>query len=488
MSGFWKAGVIDMAIIKKKNIPRAPDSAEQNDSELAVARENAALPTEYMESGAVSASVKEQLSPREAYDRRRKADRRKIFSRIVSLVLAELLVLGAGIWEIRRHDLQKRSIRELQMQLTDQISLRTGTYTGETDFGWFDGTGSFDFRSGSEYSGAWDDNVFSGSGTLKSPTEGTYEGDFRNGKKDGTGTFTWADGTVYEGEWKNDEMSGKGTYRSADRLLLTGTFKENRFETGSCEFENTTGSYALTYSNGTVQSAEIEFSDGAKYSGTSSGTEMDGTGTLEFPNGDVYEGDFKSGARNGSGTYTWASGDIYTGAWADDKMEGTGTYTFANGNKLEGSFVDNALNTGKYSVSNDFGSYEFTIADGETTRAVIALNDGTRYEGEMKDDALTGAAQITYSNGDTYAGRVEQGQKSGSGVYTWANGAQYDGSWAADTMDGRGTYTYPSEQTGYKLVGSFSNGVPDGKCTYYATSLTSYETEWQDGKCVKVIE
>ena len=55
-------------------------------------------------------------------------------------------------------------------------------------------------------------------------------------------------------------------------------------------------------------------------------------------------------------------------------------------------------------------------------------------------------------------------------------------------MDGEGTYTYAESDTGYKLVGTFKDGNPNGTCKYYTDSSTSYETEWEDGKCVKLTE
>lgn len=432
--------------------------------------------------------VEEGMLPSEEYSKQRKVERSRSIPRIISLFLAEAVLLVAGFAGFSHFDLQNRAIREMGNRLTGEISLRTGTYTGETDFGWFDGTGEFAFKTGSLYTGLWEDNQIEGEGILKSPTEGEYDGEFKNGLKNGTGTFTWSDGSVYEGEWKNDQMSGQGVYKGAGKLVFDGTFKDNAFQTGHCTFENATGSYDVTYRDGKIQNAKIQFSDGATYDGTCGETALEGNGVFNFPDGDKYEGSFSDNKRNGSGTYTWTSGDEYVGEWASDNISGNGIYTFANGNKLEGTFKDNVLTDGTYTASNDFGTYTFKFSAGKATNATITLKDGTRYEGGMKDDKLTGTAQITYGNGDSYSGGVIDGQKSGSGVYTWKNGASYDGAWSGDTMDGRGTYTYPSGQAGFKLTGSFSKGVPNGKCTYYVSATESYETDWENGKCVKVSE
>ena len=75
-----------------------------------------------------------------------------------------------------------------------------------------------------------------------------------------------------------------------------------------------------------------------------------------------------------------------------------------------------------------------------------------------------------------------------NGTYTWSDGASYDGDWKNDKMEGKGTYMYPDDEDGYSLVGEFSEGVPDGDCTYYVTSSEKYETTWSNGICEKVTE
>ena len=55
-------------------------------------------------------------------------------------------------------------------------------------------------------------------------------------------------------------------------------------------------------------------------------------------------------------------------------------------------------------------------------------------------------------------------------------------------MNGDGTYFYPSDAKGYKLTGSFKNGKPNGECQYYTDSSTHYQTDWANGKCVKIYE
>ena len=64
----------------------------------------------------------------------------------------------------------------------------------------------------------------------------------------------------------------------------------------------------------------------------------------------------------------------------------------------------------------------------------------------------------------------------------------YKGDWSNDQMNGSGTYYYTSKSTGERLEGTFKNNSPDGICTYYTDSTTSYKTDWSNGKCVKKYE
>lgn len=237
-----------------------------------------------------------------------------------------------------------------------------------------------------------------------------------------------------------------------------------------------------------MSSKEGTYQDGSTYLGTCDIEGLTGSGTMTFVSGDTYEGAFSDGYRSGQGVYIWASGDKYDGEWMDDQMSGSGTYTYSDGSYASGTFDKNTFTDGSYHVENDFGSYTFTITEGEPTAVEMSLVSGTAYSGAMSDGELSGQAQIKYSNGDQYDGNVLNGQKSGQGTYTWISGASYEGKWSEDQMNGSGTYFYPTNESGYKLAGSFEDGKPSGECQYYTDSSTYYQTDWSNGKCVKIYE
>lgn len=432
--------------------------------------------------------VEENSLPEEEYKNasvKRKKWRRNTTICILGL---ELIVMGGLSQFLSENDIQTRIAREREIRANGCIELASGTYKGATDFGYFSGEGKFVFNKGSEYIGSWEENRIRGNGTLKIPSEGSYEGTFKNSQKNGTGIFTWDDGTIYDGEWVSDQMWGIGKYVTKEGETYSGTFEKNKFISGKCDFSNDTGEYVLNYKNGSIYNAEIKYVDGTTYTGTATTTGLTGNGKMTFATGDVYTGSFKDGKRNGNGVYEWNSGNKYDGVWQADQMNGSGIYTYYDGSYVSGQFEKNAFISGEYHIENDFGTYQFTIADGEATKVKMTLADGTVYSGDMDNGELSGKAQIKYSNGDQYDGNVSSGQKYGQGKYTWNSGAVYDGSWESDQMSGEGTYNYPSGDNGYKLVGTFAAGKPNGTCQYYVDSTTSYQTDWSNGKCEKIYE
>lgn len=437
-------------------------------------------------------SIQEQLntdkSPEELY---RESYRRRNSQKTIEngvFIGYELAVLIIALVFFASQNILLRIKKEEEIRNTGFIQLETGKYSGQTDFGYFNGDGSFEFEDGSEITGSWEDNVLTGHGEEIIPQKGKYSGHYKNSKKDGEGTFKWDAGATYSGEWKNDQLNGTGEYTDGQGTLYSGEFQDNAFDSGTCQFKDDLGQYELTYQDGKVVSAEIVFMDGGTYSGDANNKTIDGSGKLQFASGDVYTGSFVDGVRDGKGVYTWESGDQYDGEWENDAMSGSGTYNYADGSVLNGEFKNNTFEDGSLHTENEFGTYDFSFKDGIPVSVEIALTDGTTYEGDMDEEGLNGSAQIKYSNGDTYSGEVSDGMKNGNGKYTWENGAYYDGSWSSDVMQGKGTYKYTQDEDGYALTGNFNNGLPDGDCTYYTDKTVSYKTTWQNGSCVKVEE
>ena len=106
-----------------------------------------------------------------------------------------------------------------------------GTYEGIHVFGRFDGTGTFEFPSGTRYVGGFRNGQFDGPGTLHFQ-EGRYDGTWEGGKAI-DGTFIFHDGLRFaENDW----------------LYCTGL--DRRFHSETCQSEGQVGPAGqVQYSN-----------------------------------------------------------------------------------------------------------------------------------------------------------------------------------------------------------------------------------------------
>ena len=63
--------------------------------------------------------------------------------------------------------------------------------------------------------------------------------------------------------------------------------------------------------------------------------------------------------------------------------------------------------------------------------------------------------------GYNYTGDFKDGKRHGRGKFIYPNGDTYEGEWKNDVREGEGIFTYKSDS--YTYVGSFKNGLRDGK-------------------------
>lgn len=260
--------------------------------------------------------------------------------------------------------------------------------------------------------------------------------------------------------------------RNVDKEIKT---PEGTYE-GNLEFGIVSGEGRFTWNNKD------------SYSGDFSGNEIDGKGKLIFSDGGNYSGEFQDGIRSGSGEFKWSDGKTYVGDWSNDNITGEGTITYTNGDTLEGYFTEGKFISGVYTTANSSAHYRIVFDQERVTNVKIEYANGIIYNGEYKDNAFNGEGTLVYSNGDKYSGQFIDGKKVGNGEYTWNDGSHYTGNWKDDKMDGEGEYFYPSGSKGYKLKGNFTNNRPDGILDYYISESKSYETDWSNGKCIKLTE
>ncbi|MCJ8312861.1 MAG: hypothetical protein HRU38_05070 [Saccharospirillaceae bacterium] len=84
----------------------------------------------------------------------------------------------------------------------------------------------------------------------------------------------------------------------------------------------------------------------------------------------------------------------------------------------------------------------------------ITLPDGTIYEGELKDNLLSGQGSLTYSNNSSYIGQFKNGMFDGPGILINAKQITYDGNFQQGLFQGEGKYFSDN----YSYVGNFEAG------------------------------
>ena len=118
-----------------------------------------------------------------------------------------------------------------------------------------------------------------------------------------------------------------------------------------------------------------------------------------------------------------------------------------------------------------------------TGKGDITFINNTKYTGYMKNGLLeTGPnneiCQIIFEDGTKYEGEIHQNKISGEGKYTFPSGASYEGSLLNGLRHGIGKYISPE---GITYEGEWKNGLKDGKGIMNKGNM-SYNGEWKGGK------
>ena len=165
-----------------------------------------------------------------------------------------------------------------------------------------------------------------------------------------------------------------------------------------------------------------------------------------------------------------------------------------------------------------------------TKKQKVIYEDGSYYEGEIKNDLRHGKGTFVFSKGGFYKGEWQNGKMEGFGILYYSSGkVAYEGEWLDDAFEGRGTIfneitgdlegeqvnyedfnavendklwnSYSGEfkmyqkngvgtlrfRTGEKLIGSFKNDKIDGNCAFYKKDGSVLQGVWADDKLVEEI-
>ena len=168
-----------------------------------------------------------------------------------------------------------------------------------------------------------------------------------------------------------------------------------------------------------------------------------------YENGDIYEGEFSYGQPNKSGKLEYTiegvsyiyigeffrglkhgKGNLFTkdsnkfnydGDWVEDKFEGYGTL-FNFGEKYIGNFKK-GKKCGEGSLYKNNGDIiQGEFFEGKIKKGKIMFKNMDEYEGNFKDEKMSGRGIYKYENGDIYEGFFENNLFNGEGKMTKKDG------------------------------------------------------------------
>ena len=149
-------------------------------------------------------------------------------------------------------------------------------------------------------------------------------------------------------------------------------------------------------------------------------------------------------------TITYSNGDVYVGDISGLMRNGNGKMTFAaTGDIYEGDFKEDKL----------------------TGKGIITYANGDKYDGELLDSQKNGHGKFTFVGGNTYEGGFENDAKSGYGIFIWADGSRYEGYFRDDVKCGYGSMTFVN---GDQYEGNFYDDMRSGTGLYTWKDGTSY--------------
>ncbi|MBS1756895.1 MAG: hypothetical protein JSU03_06415 [Bacteroidetes bacterium] len=292
------------------------------------------------------------------------------------------------------------------------------------------------YNDGTHYTGTLKDGFFDGTGKIIYNNGLIYDGGWQKGHRVGKGSFmsTKDPSYFFMGEFNNDYPNGQGKLVTKDS---PDTFYGN-FSNGHKEgfFKKVSPANMITWlkykNDSIVNNNLVKIKGGYCLSGNCN----NGKGKMYREDGVLYEGDMKNGIADGTGTFTYSDGS-YTGPVHNNIRNGIGKFTWL---------------------------------------------DGHYYQGDFKEDAITGEGTLHISEKNYYTGHFENGKYNGHGKYYFADGAIYEGNFIDDIINGFGTYIWTEgDFKGAKYVGNFKNSKYDGKGTYYFPNGKIFDGNFKDG-------
>ena len=188
---------------------------------------------------------------------------------------------------------------------------------------------------------------------------------------------------------------------------------------------------------------------------------LHGKGILMQCDGTKYNGTFEQGLFTGVGQLFNNKGVLYEGYFTKGKIDGRATKKTLNNCLYIGDFVNGVIEgNGKEECKEYVYEGQFVGDKKHGKGKIVYKQTGDIYEGEFKDDAITGNGVYKWANGESYKGSVLNGKMHGRGIYKWPDGGEYEGEYIHNLKEGKGRFRWAN---GKVFKGDFRNGKPNGK-------------------------
>lgn len=262
-------------------------------------------------------------------------------------------------------------------------------------------------------------NCSNGKGTYLFKDGSTYGGAFQNYFPHGFGKINYKNGNIYEGSWVRGKKSGQGTF----------SFKNGNQYKGLFQHDLISGYGIMTYSNGDM------------YAGEWQNNKPNGKGKYTFATGEFYDGEFASGKFHGKGIFMEKDGSRFEGTFVHGKREGPGKLFKTNGQVVPQKYKNHVL-VWKETLPGDSFAADVENEKTDLTNCLTAYCHET-------------IGFYTYGDGSRYEGPFENGQGKGEGICFYANGDRYVGEWAEHAPHGQGSMFTAD---GQKISGFWQKG------------------------------
>ena len=214
------------------------------------------------------------------------------------------------------------------------------------------------------------------------------------------------------------------------QLIYIDKYKNNNLYKGTWTLEKVFHGFGTFYVSGN------------KYEGFWVFGKLNGECRYYLQNKDYFIGEFVDGQAQGKGKYFHNDGTVYEGDWANDQPSGWGKETFIDGSVFEGNFENGIKKKGTFKWND--GSYY----DGEIKNnlfegyGIFHWKEGREYKGLWKGGKMWGYGIMKYVDGTRYEGNFENGKREGFGKYIWNKNKYYEGDWKNGKQDGKGYFFY----------------------------------------------